>query len=222
MRLLWGTGPGAPKVALRADTGTRSMESRIWREKIMLIYHISHLEDGDLAKEMMNEQVSNNWPGLTKEVKELVEMLQIEDPKVTEDDRKTYNEVVKKACRWRDEALMKEEMSNMKEKKMRTMFYQDLEMKEYVKSSTLYTARKTWEVRSHMLDVAGNYPGQRKYEESNWRCQACNLNVKEDQEHLARCEGHKDLRGEADLSNEKELVDFFSRVMERRKQQKWN
>ena len=26
LRLLWGTGPGAPKVALRADTGTRSME----------------------------------------------------------------------------------------------------------------------------------------------------------------------------------------------------
>ena len=29
LRLLLGTGPGAPKVALRADTGTRSMESRI-------------------------------------------------------------------------------------------------------------------------------------------------------------------------------------------------
>ena len=141
---------------------------------------------------------------------------------LTNDSRKTYNEVVKKACKWRDEALMKEEMSNMKEKKMRTMFYQDLEMKEYVKSSTLYTARKTWEVRSHMLDVAGNYPGQRKYAESNWMCQGCDLNVKEDQEHLARCEGYKDLRGEADLGNEKELVNFFSRVMERRKEQKWN
>ena len=29
LRLLWGTGPGAPKVALRADTGTISKESRI-------------------------------------------------------------------------------------------------------------------------------------------------------------------------------------------------
>ena len=56
---------------------------------------------------------------------------------LTNDSRKTYNEVVKKACKWRDEALMKEEMSNMKEKKMRTMFYQDLEMKEYVKNYTV-------------------------------------------------------------------------------------
>ena len=114
------------------------MESRIWREKIMLIYHISHLEDGDLAKEMMEEQITNNWPGLVKEVEELVEMLQIEDPKETEDGKKAYNDEVKRACKWRDEALMKEEMERMRDKKMKTMFLQNLELKEYVKSGTLY------------------------------------------------------------------------------------
>ena len=44
-----------------------------------------------------------------------------------------------------------------------------------------------------MLDVVRNYPGQRKYEESKWRCRGCNLNVKE-----------------VDLGNEKELVEFFT------------
>ena len=73
-----------------------------------------------------------------------------------------------------------------------------------------------------MLDLAGNYPGHRKYEHSNWMCQACNQEMKEDQEHLARCEGYEDLRGDADLMNEVELVDFFTRVMERRKEMKWD
>ena len=73
-----------------------------------------------------------------------------------------------------------------------------------------------------MLDVAGNYPGQRKYEGSKWRCQACNLEVKEDQEHLTVCEGYEDLRGDADLGNETELVEFFSKVMGRRKENKWD
>ena len=40
LRLILGTGPGAPKVALRADTGTLSMRYRIWKEKVLLIYHI--------------------------------------------------------------------------------------------------------------------------------------------------------------------------------------
>ena len=44
-----------------------------------------------------------------------------------------------------------------------------------------------------MLDVAGNYPGHRKYEPSNWMCQACGGVVREDQEHLTRCEGYTDL-----------------------------
>ena len=123
LRMLWGTGPGAPRMALRADTGTRSMESRIWCEKIMLIFHISHLEDGDLAKDMLEEQVANNWPGLAKEVEELVKMLRIEDPKVTQLSKKGYKEEVSRACRGRDEAMMKEEMGKMKEKKMRTMYF---------------------------------------------------------------------------------------------------
>ena len=73
-----------------------------------------------------------------------------------------------------------------------------------------------------MLDLAGNYPGHRKNEHSNWMCQARNHEVKEDQEHLARCKGYEDLRGDADLMNEDELVDFFIRVMDRRKEMKWD
>ena len=81
----------------------------------MLIYHVRHLEDGDLAKEILEEQVNNKWPGLAEEVEQLCKMLQIVDPKVTQDGKKAYNEVVKKACKWRDEAMMKEEMEKMKE-----------------------------------------------------------------------------------------------------------
>ena len=64
--------------------------------------------------------------------------------KVTQSSNKAYEEEVSRACRWRDEAMMKEEMGKMKEEKMRTMYFQNLEMKEYVKKGTLYEARKTW------------------------------------------------------------------------------
>ena len=222
LRMLWGTGPGAPRMALRADTGTRSIESRIWCEKIMLIFHISRLEDGELAKDMLEEQVANNWPGLAKEVDELAKMLRIDNPKDTQLGKKAYKEEVYRTCRWRDEAIMKEEMGKMKEKKMRTMYFQNLEMKEYVKKGTLYTARKTWEVRSHMLDLAGNYPGHKKYEQSDWKCQACNQQVREDQEHVTQCEGYEDLRREKDLANEEDLVQFFTKVMKRRHEMNWD
>ena len=87
-------GPGAPRIALRADTGTRSIELRIWCEKIMLIFHISCLEDGELAKDMLEEQVANNWPGLATEVDELVKMLRIDNPKDTQLSKKAYEEEI--------------------------------------------------------------------------------------------------------------------------------
>ena len=81
---------------------------------------------------------------------------------------------------------------------------------------TLYSARRTWEVRSHMLDVAGNYPSHNKYKKSSWKCQACDGDVREDQEHLKECDGYVDLRVNVDLEHEPDLIDFFHRVMERR------
>ena len=48
LRLMLGTGPGAPKYALRADTGTRSIMLRVWREKVIFIYHIRSLDDKSL------------------------------------------------------------------------------------------------------------------------------------------------------------------------------
>ena len=93
LRLLWGTGPGAPNVALRADTATRSMESRILRDKIMLVCHISHMEDGALAKEMMEEQVTNKWSGLVEEVNEMCASMRFEDPKTIEVGKRAYSKM---------------------------------------------------------------------------------------------------------------------------------
>ena len=40
--------------------------------------------------------------------------------------------------------MMKEDMEKKKDKKMKTMHNQNMELKQYVKSGTLYLARKTW------------------------------------------------------------------------------
>ena len=61
-----------------------------------------------------------------------------------------------------------------------------------------------------------------KYRKTNAKCQTCNLQEKEDQAHVARCEGYQDIREGADLGNETELVKYFSRVMKRRKENGWD
>ena len=73
----------------------------------MLRPHFSKLISSILAKQMLEEQVSNNWAGLAREVSDICESLRIENPRVTEKERQEYSRIVKEAYRWADEANMK-------------------------------------------------------------------------------------------------------------------
>ena len=148
--------------------------------------------------------------------------LGLEDPVKTKMNKNEYKKEVAKACKWKDEKNMKEEMERMTTKKMKIMIKEDCGLKEYVREGNLYTVRKQWEVRCFMLRVAGNYPSHKKYEATGWRCQACPYMVREDQDHLTHCSGYADLRIGVDLNSDEELVKFYNRVMKRRETEGWD
>ena len=207
---------------MRADTGTRSMESRVWRQKILLVFHMARLEKGDLARKMLAEQQQHSWPGLAQEVASLCRWLGLEDAATTDMDRRVYKKEVAKACKWMDESNMKRDMERMKEKKMKIMIKGNCDLKDYVQNGNLYSARKAWEFRSFMLRVAGNFPSYKKYEASGWRCRACPYMVREDQDHLTHCSGYSDLKIGIDFDNDAELVKFYGKVMKRREANGWD
>ena len=62
-----------PRPALGWDTKSVSMENRIIQRKINFLVHVKNLKEGDLAKQVYDEQVLNGYPGLVKEVQELCE-----------------------------------------------------------------------------------------------------------------------------------------------------
>ena len=165
LRLLLGTGPGAPKVSLRADSGTLSMALRVKKEKVMMVKHVRELEDDSLARQMYEEQVKNSWPGLAKEAEEICKELYVENVNETKKGKIEYHKELKDAVRMIDELNMKKEMGNEDRgmKKMKVLRKDDCSLKEYMRTGTLYSARRTWEVRSYMLRVAGNYPGHKGY-----------------------------------------------------------
>ena len=119
-----------------------------------------------------------------------------------------------------EDSMMKTECGNMQ--KMSKISAEDWGLKDYVKSGSLWSVRKTWEARSFMLHVAGNYSHNRKYEPTGWQCQACTLQVREDQDHLGRCQGYADLRQGLDLDADEDLVEFFRQVMARREREGWD
>ena len=200
------------------------MPMRVKMQKIMLVKHISELEEDSLAKVMYEEQVRNNWPGLAKETAEICKELLLEDVNTTDKGKAEYKKEAKEAVRAMDEIMMKKEMGDETDgmTKMKRMRKSDISLKDYMRTGTLYSVRKTWEVRSYMLHVAGNYPGHRKYLATGWRCQACLGQVREDQDHLTSCSGYSDLQQGKDFDSDEELVAFYREVMARREKNGWD
>ena len=69
-----------------------------------------------------------------------------------------------------------------------------------------------------------NFPGHRKYESTGWQCQACVGQVREDQDHLILCPGYTDLFRDMDrdINSDKELVELYSLVIARRRENGWD
>ena len=84
--------------------------------------------------------------------------------------------------------------------------------KEYMKSLNLPEARIKFAIRSKMTrTVQMNYKGDPGYTRNHWKCQDCF--TPDTQEHIIRCPSYQHLRTGKDLSSDKDLVQYFRKVL---------
>ena len=70
------------------------MKWRIWEEKLLLVKAIKMLEDDMLAKEVFKQQLEMNWPGLTREDREICEAIRLPDVCTVEITKNNIKEAV--------------------------------------------------------------------------------------------------------------------------------
>ena len=60
-----------PKIALRAETRMLGMKHRVWLSKLILNKRIKGQNLSTLSRKILEEKKSNDWPGLTAEIKDI-------------------------------------------------------------------------------------------------------------------------------------------------------
>ena len=78
-RIFFNSPRTTPKMALWWDLGAFPMEYRIKEMKLNLLYYILNLEDTELSKEILEEQIKFKFPGLASETKEYITKLKLPD-----------------------------------------------------------------------------------------------------------------------------------------------
>ena len=127
-----------------------AMMYRVWKAKCMLVHHLRRLEDHSLTKMVFTKQITNNWPGLVKEVRIICQNLDTKDASVTSMSKFCYRKVVEITCRGKYEVDMPAGMVGMT--KMEMLLDDDCSRKEYMAIQSLNEVRKTFRMRAQLLD----------------------------------------------------------------------
>ena len=200
---------GTPKVMLRAETGSMRMKQRVWKQKLMLAARISG-QEGSLASQIYAEQLEMGWPGLAKEVKEISEACGVEDM----NKRMMNKEEIHEAVFYASYKETKEEMKRYE--KLKEIKDEDFRKEQdYMEEKAMDTARMAFRIRTKMVkNVKMNFKNMYK---DNLKCQKCEMDEDESQEHLLECPGWREERGDLEVTTTKGKVMFFTRIMKKKK-----
>ena len=108
-------------------------------------------------------------------------------------------------------------------KKYKKLDYKELvkekfQTKPYLKNLNLADARLRFALRTRMtMTVQANYKGDQTFKSNGWKCQECQ--VLDTQEHVVRCLIYISLRNGKDLSSDRDIVEYFRRVIDSRKKE---
>ena len=213
VRLILHVPVSTPKIPLRWETGLLSMKHRVEREKLMLVHHLKQMEEGSLARQVYDEQIRNNWPGLAEEARTICARLRLEDVNRTECSKNEFKEMILKAVRREDEVWMRDEMEG--KTKTKDLVTGSCLIKDYFSCKSLTKTREIFRIRTNMNDLKGNFKNRYKNTPGEVSCEACGLED-EVNSHIIKCVEYADLRQGKDLSNNGNLVMYFRDVMSRR------
>ena len=197
LRVILDTPFSTPKPALKWETGMAPMENRIMVKKLKFINSIKHQDDSVLSKEILQEQIRLQLPGLAKECVEICHRFGLDNITKNEVPVKEWKMKVDRASRTQAEVEMKEEIERKDYSKMKYVKNEEFKMKEYIKMKSIENARTMFRIRSSMVDVKFNYKNDKRYSHELWKCEGCKSAI-ETQSHIINCPAFANFKGKKD------------------------
>ena len=87
-------------------------------------------------------------------------------------------------------------------------------IKSYLREMSMQNARMMLRIRSKMVQCKMNFSSKKSNIETAWKCHSCMSFAIDTQSHILYCEAYSPLREGKSLSSDKDLVEYFRKVME--------
>ena len=189
------------------------MKHRIWQQKLCLMLKLNRQSEQSLSRMILEEQRANNWPGLSKEVADICEQLQI--PDLNDNDFDISVGSIKEAVMEHHDNELKEKIKSSE--KMEKVKDDDFsQVQEYLKGKSIENTRMAFKIRCNMVqDIKGNFTSKYKRlgGEEALLCQDCDCREIQTQSHCLVCPKWEEIRTGLELDKIEDVVKFFQKLM---------
>ena len=171
-----------------------------------------------LSRKILEEQWTNQWPGLSREVAEICDNLDI--PNINENSITVGK--LKTAVFDHHYKELKDKIS--KSKKMMKHTDEDFSKpQDYLNEKSVENSRMAFRIRCEMVqDIRGNYKDKfrRQGGEIALECQDCLTNEIQTQSHCLICPRWEKLREGLELNKLEDMVKYFQKLLSERMKSK--
>ena len=157
-RVLLQVPKSTPKLALRGALGLLGMKWRVWEAKVLLHLAIQEQEDGGVAREVLEEQIRMEWPGLGMEVRNICKEVGL--PDLTQSNTHADKEAIKQAIKYNHLKHLKAEMAKPSSKKLKLMAQSDMSKRRLYTKYSVEECRMAFRLETYMVDCRVNIPAR--------------------------------------------------------------
>ena len=199
------------------------MKYRILQKKLLFLHHVTTLPEDSLAKEILSVQKRLSLPGLYQECEEWLVKFDI-TTRVESYTKHQWKNLIKKRIREENKDDLLSQIKYYKKLNYEHFKDQEFKVQPYLGSLTIHQSRTRFKLKSMMTPtIQMNFPSNAGFTRDMWMCSGCStpgdVNGKRDtQSHVMICSGYAVLREGKDLSQDKDMVEYFQNVIKLRQQ----
>ena len=215
-------------------TGTKLISNEILQRKILFLYHVATLPWGALARDFHDVQREHDL-GLVAEVQPVLQEWNLNNIECY--SKAQFKKILKNLIYEKNRKEILDWMRGYKKISLDKCKNKPHKMQDYFKKLNVQESRMKFRIDCFLVPtIRLNFKSNKKYKAEKWLCPDCtpecvtkssgppgdlsspSLNLYADsQEHAYVCLGNSDLRQGRDLDDTRDLVTFFSELVDRRK-----
>ena len=201
-----------PTPSLAYESISLQMKYRMFGKILNFTKHILYQdEESSLAKQVLNEQILNEWSGLYLDSKRICEELDISGLFNPTINKKQFKVIVRNACKKKNEEDLIRQISTYK--KMSALRDELTKGNKYFYTETLKNARTIFRFRVEMFEAKINFKQKSEYKKEKYLCDSCESEIDENT-HVLFCPSYSDLREEKNLQNDAHVAEYLQKVLE--------